>query len=474
MANLLIPCSGPGTRSSGYTKFHKALIRVGNCAVLSHIINSYKDIDTIYVMLGYQSHLIKQYLDHCDYPNIEYIEIENWQESQFASLKQIPQSVFDQPFYLNSCDNWSTSVEPQTQTTAFFCSPSNSQYYDIVDGHSFAGMGYVHNSKQFYHELHNSTASRNDYLIYQKLDPQHVQLTDWYDVGNLESFQLTQDIFKDDFELLDKIHQEIYYVNNRFIKLFNHDISSVEKSITSNLTYPHPAPVKFTEQGLSYNFVDGVLNPQGTQFETLFENLQNYWNFCLNNNNSVINKDIWQHKTFERFEALVKKYPELSSTIYINGVEVDPVRTIEYLDWKIINTGIVGSCHGDLNLDNIIVGDDSIHYIDHRSSIVNDIFYDICKFYHSLQMNNSIIKNFELGHNGIDRYTVDVSMTPEDKIRLQIFENTVLYKQHRKKILLGVGCIWLSMSPLNVDDELNKFLFLYAIKHLHETTNELL
>ncbi len=32
MANLLITCSGPGTRSTGYTKFHKALIRVGTSA----------------------------------------------------------------------------------------------------------------------------------------------------------------------------------------------------------------------------------------------------------------------------------------------------------------------------------------------------------------------------------------------------------------------------------------------------------
>ena len=47
MPNLLIPCSGPGTRSVGYTKFHKALIRIGDCAVIDHIINSFADIDKI-------------------------------------------------------------------------------------------------------------------------------------------------------------------------------------------------------------------------------------------------------------------------------------------------------------------------------------------------------------------------------------------------------------------------------------------
>ena len=52
MPNLLIPCSGPGTRSIGYTKFHKALIRIGDCAVIDHIINSFADIDKIYITLA--------------------------------------------------------------------------------------------------------------------------------------------------------------------------------------------------------------------------------------------------------------------------------------------------------------------------------------------------------------------------------------------------------------------------------------
>ena len=51
MPNLLIPCSGPGTRSVGYAKFHKALARIGECSVLDHFINSFEDIDKIYITL---------------------------------------------------------------------------------------------------------------------------------------------------------------------------------------------------------------------------------------------------------------------------------------------------------------------------------------------------------------------------------------------------------------------------------------
>ena len=95
MANLLITCSGPGTRSTGYTKFHKALIRVGNCAVIDHIINSYTDIDTIYITLGFEGDLIKEYIKHAQYTNVEFIEIKDWMSNQIKSFQQIPEHVFD-------------------------------------------------------------------------------------------------------------------------------------------------------------------------------------------------------------------------------------------------------------------------------------------------------------------------------------------------------------------------------------------
>ena len=74
MPNLLIPCSGPGTRSVGYTKFHKALIRIGDCAVIDHIINSFADIDKIYITLGYEAEYIQEYIQHSNRKNVEFIE----------------------------------------------------------------------------------------------------------------------------------------------------------------------------------------------------------------------------------------------------------------------------------------------------------------------------------------------------------------------------------------------------------------
>jgi|TARA_R110000868_G_scaffold1415_2_gene11038 hypothetical protein len=471
--NVIIPCSGPGSRSSSYSKFHKTLIRIADKAVINHIIDSYPSAKTIYIMLGYNEHYLRQYIEHCGYNNIKYINVENWEESQFASLRQIPREVFDEPFYLNSCDNWSTLVPLATENTAYFCKPHNLDYYDTVDNRAFAGIGYVKDGVAFYDSLHRLTASRNDYLIYNELaNLEHADLTDWFDVGNSESYAITARLFSDNFSLLDKTHQEIYRVNNNIIKLFKKNTNNLVIPLTTSQAYPHPQPIKFTDNAISYTFIEGITNVEGAEFDRVFDNLKLLWQFCINNNKNINSKNMWQEKTFERFDQLTAHYPEFTKTIYINGQLVDPIRVLEYAKWADINTGIYGPCHGDLNLDNIILTTDVIHYIDHREGQVLDIFYDICKFYHSLHLNNKNLKNFSIEYNNTNAYTISIDFPSADQTKIDKFRNTDLYKKYKDKIELGVGCIWLSMAPLNVDDQLNKFLFLYAIKHLKELSSE--
>jgi len=469
--NVIIPCSGPGSRSSGYSKFHKALIRIGDRAVISHIIDSYPHANTIYVMLGHNGNYIREYLEHCEYTHIKYIEIENWHESQYASLKQLPIEVFDEPFYLNSCDNWTTTTPISTHNTAFFCKPKNIEYYDTVNGEAFAGIGYVSDPKLWHDALFESDATRNDYLIYEKLpNLKHVELSDWYDVGNVESLNVTLSHFNEKFNLLDKTHQEIYYVNDRVIKLFKANTENLVDSLTKNNAFPHPGPITFSEHGLSYPFVEGETDVKDKSFEKVFNNLFNLWTYCKQNNKKVLATDMWQIKTIERFDQMIKKYPEFSKPIYINDELIDPIRVLERINWSFINQGILGPCHGDLNLDNIILGNDlpeQIHYIDHRQGEVNDIHYDICKFYHSLHLNNTELQNRTFEQDG-NRYIAKIVVNNFQRRQhfVSKMSDTIISQY---KLDVGVGCIWLSMAPLNVSDDLNKFLFTFSIAWLHST-----
>ena len=211
MPNLLIPCSGPGSRSIGYTKFHKALIRIGDYAVIDHIINSFENVEKIYITLGYEADYIQEYIQHTGRKNVEFIPIENWNSSQIASFKQIPRHVFDEPVYYNACDNWSTSVTTVDKNTWFTCTPENAQYYDTSEDVVYSGISYIKDSKEYYDILQATDINRNDLLLLQQLnDLQSVALDDWYDVGNEQSYHtVKQDA---SFSVLDKTQQEIYFM----------------------------------------------------------------------------------------------------------------------------------------------------------------------------------------------------------------------------------------------------------------------
>ena len=470
MANLLIPCSGPGTRSTGYTKFHKALIRVGNCAVIDHIINSYTKIDEIYVMLGFQGDLIREYLQHVGYTNINFIEIANWQTNQIASFQQIPRHVFTEPFYYNACDNWTSSVPAPRGNTYYTCKPEHSELYDSDGDSVYSGIAYIQDSIEYYNILQEATITRNDLLLYQQLGQLNsCELEDWYDVGNSASYLHSAQQYQDKFLVLDKTHQEVYQTRGRIVKLFEN-----KPTIDfDNVGFPHPQPVKQTDNAISYDFVPGKVNPYNGDFQRLQWSLLQMWNFCIANNSRVYNTELWQDKTWQRFNMMIEQCPEFAQPIVLNGVEIDPTRVIESLPWDTIYSGIQGPTHGDLVLDNIVVGDDSISYIDHRQGSVNDIFYDIAKFYHSLYLHNrNLAGAWNLTQHN-NEYTINLELDDLDTQRIGEFTSTPLYTHSAKKIELCVGCIWLSMAPLNVDQQLNKFLFLLAMQKFGEY-NELL
>ena len=92
--------------------------------------------------------------------------------------------------------------------------------------------------------------------------------------------------------------------------------------------------------------------------------------------------------------------------------------------------------------------------------IMNDVFYDVCKFYQSLHVHSNNLANLVAGKDFI---------TSDDTVRLELFRDSDVYKNNKHKIELGVGCLWLCMAPLNVNRELNHQLFVWAMKHLAET-----
>ena len=142
----------------------------------------------------------------------------------------------------------------------------------------------------------------------------HLALEDWYDVGNRESNSNTKLNFKEDFSVLDKTHQEVYKVNNRIVKLFD---LATDINVHNN-TFPHPQPVLKTSHALSYPYANGTVNPYGDDFLKLLDNLRRLWKYSLTNNAPVFTRELWQDKTWQRFEMMCQLDEKYAGVITID------------------------------------------------------------------------------------------------------------------------------------------------------------
>ena len=55
----------------------------------------------------------------------------------------------------------------------------------------------------------------------------------------------------------------------------------------------------------------------------MLDSLTQMWNFCIANNNPVYDTQLWQDKTWERFNSMINQVPEFGNTITLNGKTID-------------------------------------------------------------------------------------------------------------------------------------------------------
>ena len=160
---------------------------MGNCAVIDHIINSYTDIDKIYITLGFEGDRVREYIEHVGYENVEFIEIENWQTNQIASFQQYRNMCLTNLYY-NACDNW-TQNYVQGSNIYIYRKSDASELYDMDGDKVYSGIAYIPRQSKYYSILQlPATITRNDLLLQPTVDQLSAcELEDWHDVGNSAS-----------------------------------------------------------------------------------------------------------------------------------------------------------------------------------------------------------------------------------------------------------------------------------------------
>lgn len=522
---VVITCSGLGSRLGEFTEYtNKSLVRVGNKAALSHIIDAYPSGTSFVITLGYFGDHVKQYIEIA-HPNlnVSFVEVENYQGpgsslgmSLFCAKDQIPG-----PFVFNACDTITDGIIPEGNSpNVVWVSDKerNRSHYRTVQtsgktaktilekGESFSddpiyiGKCYIRDSEIFWENLEkmlqSPTSDLSDcHVVNQMLRVNQIQFEVhrakvWHDVGNLDDLKRTRDHLGKNINVLDKHDESIFFMNDSVIKFFaNKEIlkNRVERGkILSDCT---PTVTAHTANFMKYGFTPGKILCRHDDLDTemlkdlLLYAKESMWDrstICDERTSMDLCKKFYVDKTLSRVHQFFLERNDKDSVQNINGKTVKSVKDLLEDSCALgLLDGHMALFHGDFILENIVYDGQKFTFIDWRQDFAGqithgDIYYDLAKLNHNLYFNHDIIRNggFTFRVNKNNDVFVDLLCSHKlIKARKALSDFCKDYSLSMRKIEILTGIIWINMSPLH-DKRLGDFLFHFGKLQLHNWVNK--
>lgn len=500
---VLLTTSGLGSRLGNLTKFtNKSLVRVGDKAVISHIIETYpKDVEFIVTLGHYGSH-VKQYLTlaHPD-RNITFVEVDNYMGDGSSLLYSISlcEEHLQCPFVFHACDtllpkdyishidfstNWSIGgVGDNSQSyRTLNCvngkissiNEKGEQNFDYV----YVGVSGFKDYQSFWNTCKSilksvKTSDLSDCHVIRKMkDFAVVEIDDWYDIGNIDALKRTRSKIKGTIQVLDKEDENIFVFDNFVIKFFHNKKICYDRVLRSkSLDGLIPKLLDSTENFYKYEYVVADLLSD-TVNRVKFLNLlnwakENLWISKEQENFYDNALSFYKDKTLLRIEKFLDKHNLSDEVDCINGIEVPRIKDlITQIDFKEIIGKVPTGFHGDFILDNILTSD-SFTLIDWRQDFnevidSGDMNYDLAKLNHNLILNHDMLYHNYFDIDFSDEVTCDVHVKKsliDCKSILQQFceDNDINFNS----IEILTSLIWLNMSPLH-EHPLDMFLYYFG------------
>jgi len=500
---VLLTTSGLGSRLGNLTKFtNKSLVRVGDKAVISHIIESYPlDVEFVVTLGHYGSH-VKQYLTlaHPD-RSISFVEVDNYMGEGSSLLYSISlcEEYLQCPFIFHACDtllpqnyissidfssNWSIGGKGENSQSyrTINCvngkiasiNEKGEQNFDFV----YVGVSGIQQYEVFWNVCRSTlqnikTSDLSDCHVIRKMNDFLVVSVDkWYDIGNIDALRRTRSEIKGTIQVLDKEDENIFVFKDFVIKFFHNKKICYDRVLRSkSLSGLTPKLLDSTENFYKYEYVVADLmsdNVNRIKFLNLLtwakENLwipkkqENFYDNALS---------FYRDKTLLRVEKFLDKHNLSDDIDYINGIEVP---TIKSLISKVRFEEIIGKTptgfHGDFILDNILISD-SFTLIDWRQDFngvieSGDMNYDLAKLNHNLVLNHEMLYHNYFQIDFSKGITCDVHVKKsliDCKSILKSFceENDINFNN----IEILTALIWINMSPLH-EHPLDMFLYYFG------------
>ncbi len=482
-----------GTRLYPFTEsLNKALIKLGDKPIISHIIEQYPKNTRFIVTLGHLGDQVKDYLQivHQDI-NFEFIYVDNYSgpgSSLLKSLSYVFGSI-KSPFIFNACDTLVKNIDfgfSDINLAFSGLAPVSNQYRAFFDEISdipaeinepcYVGLCYVHDVIGFKKISLELLASENgglsDAHVLRLLGCERVDLNkdNWIDVGNLISLRKARDKFNSKINVLPKEKEETYFDKNLIVKFFAHE-DKLKKIESRGIQLSNCTP-EFNVNGnfLYYSYIEGdtlshVLNKE-ILYDFLDWCLENLWTPILSNiTPEDFFNELYYEKTKSRIHSYLEKHDKNNTIKSINFCEVinilDLIEDLKNYNKK--DKILFTRSHGDLVFENVIK---SKYYtlIDWRESFpgdAGDLYYDLAKMKHNLYFDHSAIigKKFKINQQGNSVF-FDCGIPEKNYKLIKDFDNWCLsHNFDQDHINLIVSVIQLSSAGMHTGDDTNLLFF---------------
>ena len=520
---LCILAAGSGTRNTTYQHLHKALLPLGNKAVISHIIDLVPSHVPVVIAVGYKKEQVMAYVNYT-HPDkeIEFVDIENFDgpgSGPGLSLFECREHL-ECPFIFLGAD---TLIDPREHnfvpdsnwvgvgSCSDWCDNTDTYcLYDVERGfyygenkggwqewnNCFIGIAGILDYKNFWKSLENPDLIKGEHQVLngfkQLQDVSSLQFKSWRDTGNNMSYAYCRREYKDIVE--PKPDEVIYIDNGKVLKYFNDENKVTDRVARSLILQPNvPDTYRLEPHIFGYDYIPGMRLSDicnNELFDKFFDFVKHMYlkdgikestHYDEERFNANCTK-MYHDKTYARVAAH-QELESLDKVKSINGHPVLPVKTLlDMVDWNEVNTKAVPAfLHGDMSPENIIYDTENNKFvlIDWRDRFgddlyIGDVYYDLSKLDHAFLVNGEVIRG--------QRYKVNVNEESAE-IEIHLRSNLLDARQHLEAFCINnnldfghvkllTAITLLNIASAHSDKMFNRFLFLYGKTLLMENLND--
>jgi hypothetical protein len=507
---VLITASGVGAPLGDLTKYtNKALVKVGNKPVISHIIEAYPKNTHFVVTLGYFGDQVRDFLTIA-YPDlaVEFVQVDPFVgpgSSQGESMFQA-MSKLQCPFIYHASDTIVSELipEPKENWVGVSKGDDTSQYasWSLREGvlqfhekgaldadYIHIGLIGVHDYKAFWNTLRSlkseypDSGELHDGLVLSRLirsgtTMKPVEFFTWKDIGNVKALMQVQG----SHEVLFKAGESIFVFDAFVVKFFSDSQTALNRAKRANLLKGFVPKLEAAKGNFyRYTFVEGKPYPNVitvSDFEKYLEWAQGkFWTKPKKLIDRKAFKSIcgafYEDKTKTRIQKFFDLLGLEDTEHVINGEKIPSIASmLKKIDFDWLSEGIPSRFHGDFVLDNVLRTKAGYMLVDWRQDFggeleVGDRYYDLAKLNHNFYVNHSIVSD--------DLFTVDAR---KKEVRVDILRPDILIDCQKKfyeflkennydvrKVEILTALNWLNGAALH-HYPFNLFLYYFGKLHL--------